>query len=126
MVVNQELCIGCEFCLDACPAQALIWIDPYSHEAPAAGRPGYSPGQPTGRLPRTMAKCTLCSERISAGLLPVCVTSCANGALWVGNMDRNTATNGREVRQLSQLLAEHPCKVREVQFGTGSRLVFLS
>lgn len=126
VVVDQELCIGCRFCADVCPDEALLWIDPFTHAVPPLGVADYRTGQPTGLMPRTVAKCTMCTDRLADGLLPVCVGACAPGALYVGNVDRNTATNGQEVRKLTDLLDQRRYRTRESRFGAGSRLVFMN
>jgi|GEM_PF-5438899 len=50
------------------------------------------------------ATCDSCKERILAGKLPLCVESCPHGAIWVGSLDRNNATNGIRVIPLAELL----------------------
>lgn len=108
--VDQELCIGCRFCADACPNDALLFVDGYEVPTPSHSLPGYTAGLPTGVLPNTVAKCTLCSGRILDGEMPVCAVACPEGAIWVGNLDRDTATNGRQVLRLSDLIAQHQVK----------------
>lgn len=124
--LDQELCIGCRFCEDVCPTGALMFVDPYQVSPPPYALPGYSPDRPTGLLPRTVAKCTLCTDRILAGLLPSCVESCPNQALFIGNLDRNTATNGRQVTKLSDLLARRRHETQEAFAGAGTRVVYLT
>jgi len=104
--VDQELCIGCQFCVDVCPSGALVVVDPYAVPTPAFGVSDYTAGRPTGELPGTVAKCTLCSYRLLDGSLPVCVQACPHGGVWVGNLERNTATNGQCVVRLSDLLGQ--------------------
>jgi Fe-S-cluster-containing dehydrogenase component len=104
--IDQELCIGCRFCEDACPTHALLFVDQFHAPVPDMGIPGYKPGQPTGELPYTVAKCTFCSDRLLTGQMPVCAEICPAGAIWVGNLDRNTATNGHQVVRLSDLLGQ--------------------
>jgi Fe-S-cluster-containing dehydrogenase component len=108
VAVDQELCIGCRFCADVCPNDALLFVDAYATATPPNGLPGYSAGQPTGLLPSTVAKCTLCHDHLTQGELPVCAGACAMNAIWVGNLDRNTATNGYKVMRLTDLLEQRP------------------
>jgi Fe-S-cluster-containing dehydrogenase component len=119
--IDQELCIGCRFCADACPNGALLFIDPYRTPVPAYSVPGYTSGEPNGELPYTVAKCTFCSDRLLQGQMPVCAEACPEAAIWVGNLDRNTATNGRQVVRLTDLLEQ-----RRVQaLGPGNRVMTL-
>ncbi len=57
--VEQELCIGCQACIDACPYQAPQWDE-------AKGK---------------ASKCDYCMERVDRGLLPACVSKCTAHAL---------------------------------------------
>lgn len=127
VVLDQDLCIDCQFCLDACPAGGLTYLDPYGdqlQERPPAGSQ-YSPNQPEGRLTRTVAKCTFCAGRLLTGLLPVCAEQCPLGSIYVGNLDRNTVTNGHTVQRLDRILSEREHTVVETVPGAGSRVVYL-
>lgn len=62
VVINQEVCIGCEYCIYACPWE-VITKDDITHKA---------------------AKCTLCSDRISEAKQPFCVQACPVEALHFG------------------------------------------
>ena len=54
VLVDNQRCIGCSYCVQACPYSARF-IHPVSH---------------------TADKCTFCFHRISRGLLPACVEVC--------------------------------------------------
>lgn len=64
VLVNRDKCIGCRYCIQACPYGAR-YLDPYEHVAD---------------------KCTWCYHRISRGLLPACVTVCPVGARKFGDL----------------------------------------
>ncbi|HYF95884.1 MAG TPA: 4Fe-4S binding protein [Symbiobacteriaceae bacterium] len=119
--VDQELCIGCRFCEEPCPNHAMLYVDPYRTASPDHPLAGYCPGQPTGLLPNTVAKCTFCSARLGLGLMPVCADACPTQSIWVGNLDRDTATNGQQVVRLSELLRHH----RFEMMGPGRRVLAL-
>jgi carbon-monoxide dehydrogenase iron sulfur subunit len=59
VIINQDRCIGCNFCLAVCPFGAI------------------SPSYDGHRV----IKCDLCFERLEAGQEPACVASCPTGAL---------------------------------------------
>ncbi|GAB4136378.1 MAG: dimethylsulfoxide reductase subunit B [Planctomycetota bacterium] len=65
VLIDQAKCIGCKYC---------IWACPYS--APQFNKE-------TGKV----EKCTLCVHRIDAGLQPACVTTCPGRALTLETFD---------------------------------------
>ncbi|MEG0990591.1 MAG: 4Fe-4S dicluster domain-containing protein [Gordonibacter sp.] len=65
VLVDPERCIGCKYCLAACPYQAR-WVDDSSGE---------------------VGKCTLCYHRTSHGLLPACVSTCVTRARYFGDLN---------------------------------------
>ncbi len=73
VLVDNTNCISCGKCQDACPWGAPQYYDPNFRS--------YTQADP---LRPKMTKCTLCIERISAGLKPACVAACMNRALDAG------------------------------------------
>lgn len=63
VLVDEEICSGCELCVPACPYEAR-WLNPAT---------------------RTIGKCTFCQPRIDQGLQPACVQTCVGGALKFGD-----------------------------------------
>lgn len=121
LLIDQENCIGCRFCEDQCTNQALLYVDPYQTASPDYPLENYSAGQPTGLLPNTVAKCTFCSDRLMTGQMPVCADACPGQAIWVGNLDRDTATNGSQLLRLTELLAGQTYEF----VGPGNRMLLL-
>jgi len=64
VLINQETCIGCRYC---------IWACPY-------GAPQFN--EETNKV----EKCTFCVHRIDKGLKPACETTCVGRALHSGDM----------------------------------------
>ncbi len=58
VLVDRDWCIGCGYCINACPYGARFFHPVY----------------------HTAEKCTLCEHRISKGLPPACVQACPFGA----------------------------------------------
>ncbi len=67
VVIDQEWCIGCGYCVQACPFGV-----PHKEHGFAAG---------------PARKCTFCVDRQADGLAPACVEACPAGALQFGPRD---------------------------------------
>ncbi|MCF8055491.1 MAG: 4Fe-4S dicluster domain-containing protein [Desulfocapsa sp.] len=90
VAMDFHRCIGCRFCMAACPygARSFNWQDPrpyikkYNKEFPS-------------RMRGVVEKCNFCGERLALGQEPACVEACkGTGAILFG--DLNDA--GSEVR----------------------------
>ena len=93
---DNNRCIGCKSCMQACPYDAL-YIDPDTH---------------------TAAKCNYCAHRVDVGREPACVTVCPEHAIIAGDME-NANT------EISQLLARQQVKVRKPEKGTNPNLFYI-
>ncbi len=65
VLYNPDVCLGCRYCVMACPYRALA----YEYEEPLT--------------PRVM-RCTMCYDRIKEGLNPGCADACPQGAITYG------------------------------------------
>jgi len=96
VVIDYNKCIGCRYCLTACPYGARYFDfgedysdgtpakQPYEEEpAPEYGREWTRDGQgsPVGNA----RKCQFCIHRLNVGMLPACVTTCIGGATYFGD-----------------------------------------
>lgn len=82
VMMDWHRCIGCRYCVAACPygARSFNFVDPRKHLA------GVDPSFPT-RTRGVVEKCTLCSERLDRGGIPACVESCPDRALVFGDLN---------------------------------------
>jgi Fe-S-cluster-containing dehydrogenase component/formate-dependent nitrite reductase membrane component NrfD len=93
---DNELCIGCKMCMQACPYDA-IYIDENTH---------------------TAAKCNFCAHRIDQGLEPACVQVCPTESIWMGDIDDPTSG-------ISQFLSIEPVNVRTPEQGTRPNVYYV-
>jgi Fe-S-cluster-containing dehydrogenase component/formate-dependent nitrite reductase membrane component NrfD len=93
---NNERCIGCKACMQACPYDAL-YIDPESN---------------------TAAKCNFCTHRLEVGLEPSCVVVCPERAIVAGDLDD-------PVSEISRLIGRFPTQVRKPEKGTKPNLYYI-
>jgi Fe-S-cluster-containing dehydrogenase component len=86
VVVDYDWCIGCRYCIAACPywARRFNWAEP---EVPAHE---LNPNQHYlgNRLRKkgVVEKCTFCIQRSRQGRLPACAEACPTGARVFGNL----------------------------------------
>ncbi len=70
VLVDKHTCIGCRYCMMACPYKARSFV----HE-PLTDQKASTP-----RGKGTVEGCTLCVHLVDAGQQPACVTACGDGA----------------------------------------------
>lgn len=109
--LDPHRCIGCRYCLAACPygARSFNFCDP----RPFIANP--VPSYPT-RACGVVEKCTFCPERLAHGLAPWCVEA-AQGGIVFGNLhDPESA--------IRQHLARYPALQRKAALGTGPAVYY--
>jgi len=80
VVVQQDICNGCRDCIGACPFGVIS----YNNETGVA------------------AKCTLCDDRIHAGLETACAKVCPTGSIRFGDVDELRVLAGQRLAALKQ------------------------
>src|SRR5213080_1032798 len=78
--IQQETCNGCRNCISACPYGVI----------------GFS--EETG----TAHKCTLCYDRLQAGMTPACAQACPTQSIQFGNLTDLHAAADKRLSQLQQ------------------------
>ncbi len=114
VTVDYDQCVGCRYCLVACPYQMRSYH--------SDGKKEYFPGQGFTELevigrqlyplqPGTVVKCNFCTERIDEGLAkglrpgvdreatPACVNACSTEARTFGDLDDSSSEVSRLVRE---------------------------
>jgi Fe-S-cluster-containing dehydrogenase component len=89
VLISEKLCVGCKYCMVACPYQARI----FDEERGVAG------------------KCWLCLSDVLGGGEPACVHACVLGARLFGRTDDPES-------EVAQLIASGQAKPLHPEFGT--------
>jgi Fe-S-cluster-containing dehydrogenase component len=81
VTTDWHRCIGCRYCIAACPygARSFNWQDP------RLGIAAMNPDFPT-RTKGVVEKCNFCEERLAKGLIPACVEGCEEKAIVFGDL----------------------------------------
>ncbi len=106
VLIDNERCIGCRFCMAACPYSTRVfnWAEP--KVSPEEADLCYSPETSVPRKKGTVEKCDFCPDMLKQGKLPHCVTACPNGVYYFGDINEDTVTNGDETVRFSQLMRD--------------------
>ncbi len=133
VVVDYEACIGCRYCIAACPysARTFDFGEYYTDDTP--GRQPYedAPSPEYGRRWKrggnsspvgNVRKCQFCIHRLDAGMLPACVTTCIGGATYFGDKnDPESLVNELIARGTS---SGKPIRLKE-DLGTDPKVYYL-
>ncbi len=86
VVIDYEWCIGCRYCMAACPygARHFNWTEPSIPKEQVNPNTHYLGNRP--RPKGVVEKCTFCIQRTRAGRYPACVEACPVGARKFGNL----------------------------------------
>ena len=96
VLVNSADCIGCKYCIIACPYDARFH-NPETH---------------------IVDKCTFCAHRVERGELPACVETCPSKVRVFGDLNDPKSP-------LHALLATRRYEVKNPQTGNGPQLYYL-
>jgi molybdopterin-containing oxidoreductase family iron-sulfur binding subunit len=123
VMMDMHRCIGCRFCMAACPfgARSFNWVDPRKYIKEEEQDPEY----PT-RTKGVVEKCQFCAERLAKGKLPACVEAAQEickrkgkePALVFGDLDDPDS----EVRQV---LRSHYSIRRKPELGTHPNVYYI-
>ncbi len=102
VAINNDKCIGCNYCVANCPFQAMSFDRKENHPV----------------------KCTMCIDRTANDFMPACAKACPTGAIEYGD---RTALVNKATKRVLELKAKGKSKARvyglEEVSGTGTMFV---
>lgn len=113
VIVDHHRCIGCRYCVIACPYNARYFNFKESEEWPNQDYPRRSHG--------VAESCTLCAHRLERGGRPACVEACEKaeaGALVVGDLNDPDS-------DVSRLISSHSVKRIREDLGTEPKVYYV-
>ena len=109
VMMDYHRCIGCRFCMAACPYGARSM----NYRAPRPYIREMNPDFPT-RTKGVVEKCNFCEERLARGLMPACVQACPEKAMAFGDLE-NPQSNVRVLLEKRFALRRRPALGTEPQ-----------
>jgi formate dehydrogenase iron-sulfur subunit len=88
VVYNEDVCMGCRYCMIACPYNSLS----FSFDDP---------------LTPAITKCTMCADEICGGGSPACASACPFGALTFGKRDALLEMARQRIRENPDQYVDH-------------------
>jgi len=129
VLIDNERCIGCRFCIAACPYSARVfnWTEPEPKYIEGDKDRIYDVELNVPQKKGTVSKCLFSADRLRIGKLPYCVSACPNGVYWFGDANEDVVTNGtsKESARLSTLLEEKGAYTLMPELGTKPSVYYL-
>lgn len=131
VTISYDKCIGCRYCITACPYSARVFDSGHFYGEFAGGErqpyeelpsPEYKEYRvrEKGRSPIGNArKCHFCIHRIERGELPACVLTCMGWATFFGDMSDSKSL-------VSELLGQPNVEILKEEMGTVPKVFYLT
>jgi formate dehydrogenase beta subunit len=100
---NQANCIGCQYCVTGCPFSI----------------PKFNSAT------KKVYKCTLCSDRVGAGLEPACIKSCPTGCLHFGSKEDMLALANARAAQVRENTSHKNAGVYDPEGVGGTHVIYV-
>ncbi len=127
VLIDNERCIGCRFCIAACPYSARVfnWATPVLEEEDK--NKTYNVELNVPQRKGTISKCLFSADMLREGKMPYCVSACPNGVYYFGDENEDAVTNGttKETVRLKKLLEENAGYRLMPELGTEPRVYYL-
>ncbi len=127
VLIDNERCIGCRFCIAACPYSSRIfnWAEPIHPEEEEGMVYNIELNVPQKK--GTVSKCVFSADRLRDGKMPYCVSACPNGVYYFGDENEDAVTNGttKETVRFKKLLEDNGGYTLMPELGTKPRVYYL-
>ena len=140
VVIDYEQCIGCRYCVAACPYSARTFDIGYTYTEPTPVAVGHCVGREGAEIYERVAnfeygrewaregrnespignvrKCHFCLHRLSEGMLPACATTCIGRATYFGDANDPDSL-------VAELIASPNVMRLKEELGTEPRVYYL-
>ena len=127
VAIDNERCIGCRFCMVACPYSARVfnWGEDLYKMTDAEIEKAKNHEACNKHVLGTVEKCDFCPHVTKNNELPDCVKACPNGVFYFGDEVEDVVSNGDETVRLSQLIREKAGYRYLEELGTKPRVYYL-
>ena len=116
--IDREICVGCRYCMQACPYEARYFHAKERFYFGAQGPTEYEAvgyaQHPTG----VVMKCNFCAHRLARGEEPSCVMTCPTNARTVGDLEDPHS-------EVNRLIKERGGEPLHPELGTGPSVYYL-
>ena len=91
VLVDRHRCIGCRYCMMACPYKARSFVHEPLHDQ--------VPDVPRGK--GTVESCSMCVHRVDQGQKPACAEACPNQAILFGDLNDPNSDIAKKLRMVA-------------------------
>lgn len=125
--IDNERCIGCRFCMVACPYSARVfnWGEESFKLTDEREKSIKHHEACSSHVNGTVEKCDFCPSKTQNNELPDCVIACPNGVFYFGDEIEDVVSNGDETVRLSELIRDKAGYRYLEELGTKPRVYYL-
>lgn len=118
IAVNQSMCIGCKYCMVACPYQARSIPETSEGYYPEYGLTAFEQQGIKRHKKGAPSKCVFCYERVEQGKEPACVIACPAHARIFGDLNEPNS-------EISRLIKQYQTFRFSEELGTGPSVFYI-